>query len=107
MATGKVIAAVVVSVDGFVAGADDGPQQPVRQALAAASGRDVRLVGASIVQQCLRAALLDELTIELVPVILGRGTRLLDNPDPDAVNLDLVRVIDAPGVVHLTYRAIR
>lgn len=43
----------------------DGIASAVRQALAAAAGRDVRLMGASIVQQCLRSGLLDELTIEL------------------------------------------
>jgi dihydrofolate reductase len=40
----------------------DGIASAVRHALAAASGKDVRLMGASIVQQCLQAALLDELT---------------------------------------------
>jgi len=31
----------------------------------------VNLLGATIVQRCLRAGLLDELTISLVPVVLG------------------------------------
>jgi dihydrofolate reductase len=79
----------------------------VRLALAAAGGKDVRLMGASIVQQCLRAGLLDELTVELVPVMLGRGVRLLNDPEPGAVALEVVRVVDAPGVTHLTYRVIR
>jgi dihydrofolate reductase len=56
----------------------DGIASAVRQTLAAASGKDVRLMGASIVQQCLRSGLLDELTIEIVPTLLGRGVRLLD-----------------------------
>jgi dihydrofolate reductase len=80
----------------------DGIASAVRQALAAAAGKDVRLMGASIIQQCLQTALLDELTIELVPVLLGRGVRLLDGLEP--ASLDLVRVIDAPGVTHLTYQ---
>ena len=80
----------------------DGIASEVRQALAAAAGKDVRLMGASIIQQCLQTALLDELTIELVPVLLGGGVRLLDGLEP--ASLDLVRVIDAPGVTHLTYQ---
>ena len=64
-------------------------------------------MGASIVQQCLNAALLDELTLELVPVLLCRGVRLLDGLEPGTVGLDLVRVVDAPGVTHLTYRIVR
>jgi dihydrofolate reductase len=85
----------------------DGIVSAVRQALDAAAGRDVRLMGASIIQQCLRAGLLDELTIELVPVVLGRGIRLLDGLESGAVSLELVRVVDAPGVTHLTYRVNR
>jgi dihydrofolate reductase len=82
----------------------DGVASAVSQALAAAAGRDVRIMGASIVQQCLRSGLLDELTIELVPALLGRGTRLLDGLKPETAALEIVRVVDAPGVTHLTYQ---
>jgi len=67
----------------------------------------VRVMGASIIRQCLRAGLLDELTVELVPVVLGRGIRLLDGLEPGAVSLEVAQVIDAPGVTHLTYRVSR
>ena len=40
----------------------------------------------------------------LVPVVVGRGVRLLEGLEPGSVELDLVRVVDAPGVTHLTYR---
>ena len=82
----------------------DGIASAVRQALAAGASRDVRVMGASIVQQCLRSGLLDELTIELVPLILGRGVRLLDGLEPATADLEVTRVIDAPGVTHLTYQ---
>jgi dihydrofolate reductase len=88
----------------FVTG---GIASAVRQALAAAAGKDVRLMGASIVQQCLQAGLLDELTIEVVPTVLGGGVRLLDGLEPGTVSLDLIRVVDAPGVTHLTYQVTR
>jgi dihydrofolate reductase len=64
-------------------------------------------MGASIVQQALRAGLLDELIINLVPVVLGRGVRLLVGLDPETVEVDLVGVVDAPGVTHLTYRVVK
>jgi dihydrofolate reductase len=67
----------------------------------------VFLQGATIVQQCLRAGLMDELVISLVPVVLGRGVRLLDGLEPGSVGLDLVRVVDAPGVTHLHYRVVK
>jgi dihydrofolate reductase len=85
----------------------DGIASAVRQALAAAAGKDVRLMGASIVQQCLQSGLLDELTIELVPTLLGRGVRLLDGLEPSAAGLQILRVVDAPGVTHLTYQVLR
>ena len=85
----------------------DGIASAVQQALAAAAGKDVRLMGASIVQQCLRSRLLDELIIELVPALLGRGIRLLDGLEPDTAALEIVRVIDAPGVTHLTYQVLK
>jgi hypothetical protein len=42
-----------------------------------------------------------------VPRVLGRGVRLLDGLDAGTVGFEVVRVIDAPGVTHLTYRVIR
>jgi hypothetical protein len=50
---------------------------------------------------------MDELVISLVPVVLGRGVRLLDGLEPGSVGLDLVRVVDAPGVTHLHYRVVK
>jgi hypothetical protein len=64
-------------------------------------------MGASVVQQSIRAGLPDVLVISLVPKGLGRGVRLLDGLDADAVSLEVVQVIDAPGVTHPTYRVIR
>lgn len=82
----------------------DGIDSAVAQARRAAGDKDVRLMGASVVQQCLGAGLLDELTIELVPIVLGRGVRLLDGLEPGNAAFALARVVDAPGVTHLTYR---
>jgi dihydrofolate reductase len=82
----------------------DGIEQAVERARAAAGDKNVDLMGATIVQQCLRVGLLDQLTIHLVPVVIGRGVRLLDGFDPGTVNLTLASVVDAPGVTHLTYQ---
>lgn len=84
-----------------------GIKAAVEQARAAAGGKNVHLMGASIVQQSIRAGLLDELVISLVPVVLGGGVRLLDGLDPSTVKLEIVDVVDAPGVTHLTYRVIK
>lgn len=85
----------------------EGVERAVELARSAAAGKDVFLQGASIVQQCLRAGLMDELVISLVPVVLGRGVRLLDGLEPGSVELEVVRVVDAPGVTHLEYRVVK
>lgn len=84
----------------------DGIAAAVAAAREAAGDQDVVLMGASMVQQCLRAGLLDELIMSVVPIVLGGGVRLLDG-GLDGVALDIVKVVDAPGVTHLTYRVRR
>jgi dihydrofolate reductase len=79
----------------------------VAQARAAAGGRDVLLHGAATAQACLRAGLLDELELQLMPVLLGQGRRLFEDMPPDHVELDLLRALDGPGVLHLRYRVRR
>jgi dihydrofolate reductase len=52
----------------------------------------------------LREGLLDELEIHLIPVVLGDGRRLFG---AGRVELELRRVLHAPGVTHLRYRVAR
>jgi dihydrofolate reductase len=85
----------------------EGLGRAVQLARAVAAGKDVDLMGATTIRQALRAGLLDELIIYLVPVVLGRGARPLDGLGPGSVEFDLVRVVDAPGVTHLTYRVVK
>jgi dihydrofolate reductase len=86
----------------------DGIESALEQARDAAGGKDVALGGgASIAQQYLKAGLLDELRINLVPVLLGGGARLLDNLDGAEVALECTRVVEGRGVTHLTYRPVR
>jgi dihydrofolate reductase len=84
-----------------------GIERAVDLARRAAGSKNVSLMGASVVQQCLRAGLLDEMTLHVVPVVLGRGVRLLDGLEPGSVEFELLRVVEAPGVTHMTYRVKR
>jgi hypothetical protein len=63
-------------------------------------------VGASIAQQCIRAGLLDEIHLDLVPVLLGDGVRLFDHLDTGPIELESTRVIEGAGVTHLTFRVV-
>jgi dihydrofolate reductase len=85
----------------------DGVESAVRQAKSAAGDKDVGVGAASIAQQCLKAGLLDEVHVDLVPTLLGDGVRMFEHLGTTPIDLELVRAIDAPGVTHLTYRVVR
>jgi dihydrofolate reductase len=83
----------------------DGIESAVEQARHAAGGKDVMLWGgAEVVNQSLAAGLLDELELNVAPVLLGDGARLFDNLGDVQVQLEQVRAVEAPGVTHLKYR---
>ena len=58
-------------------------------------------------QQYLKAGLLDELQIHLIPVFLGSGVRLFDGLGTDQIQLEGTRVIESPGVTHLRFRVVK
>jgi dihydrofolate reductase len=76
----------------------------VARAREAAGHREILLHGASAAQALLRAGLVDELQLHLVPVLLGQGRRLFDDLPPDHVELELLRALEGPGVLHLRLR---
>lgn len=84
----------------------DGVESAVRQAKDAAGGRNVDLIGASVVQQCLQLGLLDEIQIDLAPVLLGGGVRLFDHLG-GPIPLEKLAVVDGVGVTHLRYRVVK
>jgi dihydrofolate reductase len=83
----------------------DGIEAALEQARAAAGEKDVLLAGgANVVQQYLKAGLLDELQIHVAPVLLGDGTSLFDRLGIDPVGMETTRVITSPSVTHLRFR---
>jgi dihydrofolate reductase len=82
----------------------DGVESAVEQAKAAAGEGWVGVGGANIAQQCLNAGLLDEVRIDLVPVLLGEGIRYFDSLSNRPLGLDGPTVIEGTGVTHLIYR---
>ena len=86
----------------------DGVESAIEEARAAAAERDVLVAGgASAIDQCLRAGLLDELQIHLVPVLLGDGVRLFDGVGAEPPRFELTRVLDSSLVTHLRYRVLK
>ena len=85
----------------------DGVESAIRQARQAAGDKDVVVCTASILQQCLKAGLVDEIYVDLAPVLLGGGVRLFDQPGTQPIELESLRAIEAPGVTHLGFRVVK
>ena len=82
----------------------DGIESALDQARRAAGGQDVSLAGgANAAQQYLKAGLVDEMEIHLVPILLGSGERLFDGLGDDLHGLELLRTVATPQVVHLKF----
>jgi dihydrofolate reductase len=85
----------------------DGVASAVEQAKAAAGGKDVAVGAASITQQCIKAGLLDQIHVDLVPVLLGGGVRLFDHLGAGPIELERTEVVEGVGVTHLTFRVVK
>jgi dihydrofolate reductase len=82
----------------------DGIESALAQAREAAGGQDVKLAGgAAAAQQYLAAGLVDEMQLNIPPVLLGGGERLFEGvgTDPD---LEQTLVVHTPDVTHVRYR---
>jgi dihydrofolate reductase len=85
----------------------EGIEAALEEARAAAGEKNVHVAGgADAVQQYLGAGLVDELQVNLAPVLLGSGTRLFDAQGAARPALELIRVVEAPAVTHLKYRVL-
>jgi dihydrofolate reductase len=79
---------------------NDGIASALRQARAVAGDRDIRIAGgADVIQQYLRAGLVDEFALAISPVMFGGGRRLFDGIS----RVELVETIASPRVTHVRY----
>lgn len=85
----------------------DGLEAAVARARAAAGERNVSVTGGvSLINQCLRAGIIDELRLHVAPLVVGAGERLFDGVG----DLTLEAVGTPTGsalVTHRTYRVVR
>ena len=84
----------------------EGIVSAIARAKAAAKGHNVMVHGAYTAQRALEAGVVDELQIDLIPVLFGAGRRLFDML-PSRIELEIVRVIDTPEATHIRYRVRR
>jgi len=82
----------------------DGIEAALEQARAVAGEKNVAIAGgANVVQQYLKAGLLDEMQIHVAPVLLGGGVRLFEDHAQQG-EVEATRVVQSPAVTHLRYR---
>jgi dihydrofolate reductase len=82
---------------------NDGIASALRQARAVVGDRDIRIGGgADVIQQYLRAGLVDEFALAISPVMFGGGRRLFDTISRD-VGVELVETILSPRTTHVRY----
>lgn len=88
----------------FVTG---GIEKALEQAQDVAGTKDISIMGgANIAQQYLKASLIDEIQLHLVPVLFGSGTLLFEHLGNEHTRLEPVHVLDTPTVTHLRYRVV-
>lgn len=86
----------------------DGIESAISQAKKAAGDKDVQVLGAKTVQQCLNSGLCDELQIDIMPVLLGKGLRLFENIDTDRIKLERSKVEESTSVrTSFTFKVIK
>jgi dihydrofolate reductase len=82
----------------------DGIESALGRAFEAADGQDVRLGGgAATIQQYLKAGLIDEMHIAIVPIFLGDGERLFDHLDGGPIGYECVELVSSPSVTHARF----
>lgn len=74
------------------------------QAVAAAGDKQVRLMGGEVSQHFLKAGLVDEIRVQIAPVMLGSGTRLFEHLGDEHIELEQLGAAQSKYVTHLRYR---
>jgi dihydrofolate reductase len=85
----------------------DGVASAVALAQKAAGKKSVGVGGADVARQCLQAGLLDDIGIDLVPILLGKGIRLFEYMGIEPIKLEASGVTYTPGVTHLSFRVVK
>lgn len=87
---------------------NDGIEAALEQAKAVAGNKNIKIAGgANCIQQYLRAGLVDEFQIHLIPVLLGGGIRLYEQLNTDHIELERTRVVESPTVTHLRFNLVK
>jgi dihydrofolate reductase len=84
----------------------DGLEDAVKQAASAAGERKVGLLGAGVARQCLEAGLLEEIVVQVAPVMLGDGVRMFAAPEGRRIKLEKTSVAESGQLTDLRFRVL-
>jgi len=86
----------------------DGVVSTIEQAKVAAGDKAVQVVGGpSVVQQSLKAGLVDELRVDVMPVLLGSGLRLFEDSELEHVRLEKIGVQEVGARTSLAFHVLK
>jgi dihydrofolate reductase len=86
----------------------DGIETALEKAKKAAGAKDIAIMGGgNIAQQFIKAGLVDEISIHLVPVVFGSGTPLFGDLDSKHISLETIEVIETKEAIHTRFRVVK
>ncbi len=85
----------------------DGVESAIHQAKKVAGDKDVVICTPSILQQALKAGLVDEIHVDVAPILIGGGVSLFDHLGKGPINLECIGNVQTPHVTHLGFRVIK
>jgi dihydrofolate reductase len=93
--------------DGSVYTFVDSAEAALETAEKLAGDKDIYITGANVANQFLRLGFIDEISIHLVPVLFGSGTRLFEGLDSEHISLEIIEVIETAEVIHMRFRVVK
>jgi len=85
----------------------DGVESAIHKAMKAAGDKDVVICTPSILQQALKAGLVDEIHVDVAPILIGGGVSLFNQFGIGPINLECIRALQTPHVTHLGFRVVK
>jgi dihydrofolate reductase len=84
---------------------NDGIESALEKARDSAGSKDIRISGgANVIHQYLNAGYIDEFSIHIAPVILGKGLRLFEKLDENQFSVEITEAVNSQLVTHIKYR---
>ncbi len=85
-----------------------GIERAIAQAKKAAGNKEVTVIGgANTVEQCIKAELVDELHIDIMPVLLGGGRKLFEHIGEEPIELEKIQVQEIGERTSIQFRIVK